>query len=105
MVRTARQESDNEKLDRVIGEIAAKHGYEVFKTGWARTTWDVRKRDAETRDTALMAVVESFASTNGEICVCAQEAMSFVTELGQRLEETFEAVKEAVIIEDYDRTV
>ena len=105
MVRTARQESDNEKLDRIISELSDKFGYEVFRTGWARTTWDVRKRDPETRETALMAVVESFASTNGEICVCAEEAMSFVTELGKRLEESFEGVKEAVIIEDYDREV
>ncbi len=103
MVRTARQESDNEKLDRIITDLAARFGYEVLEAGWARTTWSIRKRDPDSRQTALMAVVESFASTNGQIRICAEEAMAFVTELGKQLETNFDAVSEAVIVEDYDR--
>ena len=103
MVRTARQESDNEKLGHIISDLAGRFGYEVLEAGWARTTWSIRKRDPESRQTALMAVVESFATTNGQVRICAEEAMDFVTELGKQLEANFEAVREAVIIEDYDR--
>ena len=102
MVRTARRESDNEKLDRIITASAERFGYEVFKAGWARTTWEIRRRDPETRSIKLMAVVESFASRNGQIRVRAEEAMPFVQELSKQLEESFEAVSEAVIIEDVD---
>lgn len=103
MVRTARQESDNEKLDRIINELSARYGYEVFKAGWARTTWEIRKRDPETRDRALMATVESFATTSGEIHIYVQEALPFVADLGKLLEQNFQDVKEAVIIEDYGK--
>ena len=104
MVRTARQESDNEKLDRIITEVAQQHGYEVFKTGWARITWQVFKRNPQTRDLKMLVTVESFASSSGEIKVMAPEGMLYAEELGKRLEAEFEAVQEAVIIEDYDKT-
>ena len=105
MVKTTRHESDNEKLSRIITVSAERFGYEVFKAGWARTTWEIRRRDPETRSTMLMAVVESFASTNGQIRICTEEAMPFVQELSKQLEESFEAVSETVIIEDYEKGV
>jgi hypothetical protein len=103
MVRTARQESDNEKLDRLINETSAKFGYEVFKAGWARTTWEIRKRDPETRKLVLMSLVESFATTSGEIHIFAKEALPFVEALGKLLEENFQTIHEAVIVEDYGK--
>ena len=103
MVRTARQESDNEKLDRIINELSAKHGYEVFKAGWARTTWEVRKRDPETRNLSLMALVESFATTSGEIHIYDRQALALVEELGKALEQNFKTVTEAIVVEDYGK--
>ena len=103
MVRTASRESDNDRLDRILNELSARYSYVVFKAGWARTTWEVRKRDPETRDHKLMVIVESFATTSGEIRIYAEEAMPFVKELGKLLEENFTTVREAVIIEDYGK--
>ena len=103
MVKTARQESDNEKLDRIITEQAHKHGCEVFKTGWSRITWEVFKRNPQNRDLARLAVVESFASTNGEIKLCAPEALAFVQDLGAQIEKEFPEIGEAVIVEDFPK--
>jgi len=103
MVRTAKQESDNEKLDRLINELSESFGYEVFKAGWARTTWEIRKRDPETRKLILMVLVESFATTSGEIHIYDKEAIPFVEALGKLLEENFQTVHEAVIVEDYGK--
>ena len=103
MVKTARQESDNEKLDRIITEQAKRHGYEVFKSGWARITWEVFKRNPENRDLKRVAIVESFASTNGQIKICDRQALTFVEALGKELETEFPAIGEAVIVEDYPK--
>jgi hypothetical protein len=99
MVRTAEPQSENDRLAVIINRVAAKHGLEVYKTGWARTTYDINARDARTRDIKLLVRVESFATTNGEIRLFAPEAKAVAVELGSELEKAFPAIGEATIIE------
>ena len=99
MVRIEKPQSENERLSDLISELAAKHGYEVYKAGWARTTYDVNLRDPRTRDLKPLVRVESFATVSGEIQLLAPEGRALAEELGAELEKTFPEVKEAVIIE------
>ena len=102
MVRTAKPQSDNERLSDIIQALAAKHGLEVHKAGWARTTYDVFSRDPRSRDLKLLVRVESFATTNGEILLFAPEAQTFAEELGAELEQAFPQIGEATIIERFN---
>jgi hypothetical protein len=99
MVRTAEPQSENDRLAAIVNRLAAKHGFEVYKTGWARTTYDINARDARTRDIKLLVRVESFATTNGEIRLFTPEGKAVAAELGAELEKTFPQIGEAVIIE------
>lgn len=99
MVRTAKPGGENDRLGEIIQTLADKHGYEVYKTGWARTTYDVNKRDASSRDIKTLVRVESFAVVSGEVQLLAEEGRAFALELGAGLEKAFPDVKEAVIVE------
>jgi len=101
MVRTAKPQSDNEKLSDLITQLAAKHDLEVYKTGWARTTYDVHTREERSRDIKLIARIESFATSNGQIRLCDPAGKKFAKELGARLEKEFPQIGEAVIVEDF----
>ena len=99
MVRIVKPEGENDRLGAIIENLAAKHGYEVYKIGWARTTYDVNLRDPKSRDIKPLVRVESFAAVSGEIQLLAPEGRAFAEELGAELEKAFPDVKEAVIIE------
>lgn len=99
MVRTAKPESENDRLGAIIQALAGKHGFEVYKSGWARTTYDVNTRDPRSRDIRTLVRVESFAAVSGEIQLLAIEGRAFAVELGAELEKAFPDVKEAVIVE------
>jgi len=100
MVRTAQPQSDNDRLAEIVGRLAAKHGLEVYKTGWARSTYDINARDPRSRDIRLLVRVESFATTSGEIRLFSPEGRALAVELGAELEKTFPQIGEAVIIEN-----
>ncbi len=99
MVRMAKPGGENDQLGEIVERLAQKHGYEVYKSGWARTTYDVNKRDERTRDTKTLVRVESFAAVSGEIQLLAEEGRAYAVELGGELEKAFPDVKEAVIVE------
>ncbi|HUW58790.1 MAG TPA: hypothetical protein VMZ92_19285 [Planctomycetota bacterium] len=101
MVRTAKPQSDNEKLSELIGRLAVKHGLEVYKAGWARTTYDVNVRDKRTRDVRTLVRVESFATTDGRITLLAPEGKAFAEEFAAELEKAFPQIGEAVIVENF----
>ena len=100
MVTTAKPNSDNDKLAEIIQATAAKHDFEVYKTGWSRTTYDVNSRDQRTREITCVAKVESFATTSGHIRLCREEGRAFAEDLGAELEKTFPDIGEAVIVQD-----
>ena len=99
MVRTAKPESENERLGAIIERLAQEHGYEVYKSGWARTTYDVNRRDPRSRDLKTLVRIESFAAVSGEIQLLAPEGRAFAEALGAEIEKEFPDVKEAVIVE------
>ena len=99
MVRTTKPESENDRLGTIIERLAQKHGYEVYKSGWARTTYDVNRRDPRSRDVRPLVRVESFATVSGEIVLLAGEGRAYAEELGAEIEKAFPDVKEAVIVE------
>ncbi len=99
MVRMAKPESENDRLGGIIESLARKHGFEVYKSGWARTTYDVNRRDERSRDIKTLVRVESFATVSGEIQLLAEPGRAFAAELGAELEKAFPEIKEAVIVE------
>ena len=101
MVRTAKPKSENERLSEIITRVAAKHGFEVYESGWARTTYDVNRREARSRKITLVARLESFVTTSGEIHLYDRAAGKFAKELGVGLEKAFPQIGEAVIVENF----
>ena len=91
--------SDYDKLDELVRSIAEKHELKLIETGWTRKTYDVyRPKDRSESRIEILARVESFATTNGEIAIFDQSAMPFAQDLGEALEREFE-IAEATIVE------
>ena len=90
--------SDYDKLDDLVQQVAAKHELKLNITGWTRKTYDVyRPKASDPRTTEVLARVESFATTNGEITIFHEDGMPFAEELGGALEKEFE-IEEAVVV-------
>ncbi len=96
MVRIEGQ-SDYEKLDALMHELTAKHDLKLNITGWTRKTYDAFRQDKRHAKTELLARVESFATTNGEITLFDDSALAFAEELGAALENEF-GIAEAVVV-------
>lgn len=96
MVRM-QEPSEAERLDRLVAASSARHGLHVSVTGWARKTYDVYHREPKADRETLVARIESFATTSGEIRVFDDRALGFAQELGAGLEREF-GLKEAVIV-------
>lgn len=93
------EKSEYDKLDDLVREIAAKHHLQLNIAGWTRKTYDVFLPKVEDRNEIIMlARIESFATTNGEITIFRQDAMPFAEELGGALEKEFD-IQEAVIVQ------
>ena len=102
MVRTAKPQSDNERLGQLIQTLVEKHGLHLYKSGWARTTYDVSLEEPRSGKLTLLVRVESFATTNGEIRLKDPRGKAFAEELGAELEKEFPDIGEAVIVEDFE---
>ena len=92
--------SDDEKLDRIIKEACERHGLGLQVVGWTRKTYDVHRKARTARDAGLIARIESFAMTSGEIRIYDDLALPFAEEVGAALETSFPTVGEAVIIRE-----
>jgi hypothetical protein len=91
--------SDYDRLDELVHAAAAKFEWKINTTGWTRKTYDVyRSADSQERTIEVLARVESFATTNGEITIFRDDAMPFAQELGATLEKEFD-IEEAVIVQ------
>jgi len=96
MVRI-RESSGDDKLDEIIHETCERHGFSLNVVGWARKTYDVILPDPKAGRDELLARVESFVMTSGEIRVFDDKALSFAEDVGEQLERAFN-LKEAVIL-------
>jgi hypothetical protein len=68
MVRVIRQEqSEYERLDGLIAQLAKKHGFKLDRTGWSRKTYDLFLHDRAADRSLLVARVETLATVNGEV--------------------------------------
>lgn len=99
MVKIQGQSTDPERLDGIVAEACKKHGFRLDVDGWTRKTFDVYVGLARNRDSKLVARIESFATSNGEIRLYDDRALAFAQELGEALEREF-GVKEATIVRD-----
>lgn len=98
MVRVVdREQSDDDRLDRLIAEFAGKHGLKLDRTGWARKTYDLYLIDRKTDRSLLVARVESLATTSGEVRVFHDQGLPFAAELAAELERSF-GLKEATVL-------
>jgi hypothetical protein len=89
--------SDEVLLDKLIHELVAKHGFYLDVTGWTRKTYNVYRSSGRGGPTRLLAQIESFVTTSGEIVVFEDEALPFAEELGGAIEKQL-GVKEAVLL-------
>ena len=95
MVRI-QESSDEVVLDNLIHELVDKHGFSLDVTGWTRKTYNVYRSSGRGGPTTLLAQIESFVTTNGEIVIFDDQALPFAEELGGALEKQL-GVKEAVL--------
>ncbi len=89
--------SDYDRLDALIREIVDQHDLHLDVIGWTRKTYNIYRMNGRRDPAVLLARVESFATTNGEITVFDDTAISFAEQLGAALEEQF-VVGEAVVV-------
>ena len=89
--------SDEVLLDKLIHELVARHGFYLDVTGWTRKTYSVYRSSGRGGPTKLLAQIESFVTTSGEIVVFEDEALPFAEELGGEIEKQL-GVKEAVLL-------
>lgn len=89
--------SESDKLDQAMKELGEKHGFRLDVIGWSRKTYDFYSAEVRQGPRKLLARVESFVTTNGEIRVFDDTALAFAEDLGAILEKDF-AVTEAVVI-------
>ncbi len=89
--------SDDTRFDALIHELVDKHGFYLDVTGWTRKTYNVYRSSGRGGPTTLLARIESFATTSGEIMIFDDEALPFAEELGAALEKQL-GVKEAVVL-------
>jgi hypothetical protein len=91
--------SDYDRLDEFVRAIATKHQQKHNEPGWTRNTYEIyRPRDRKESLIEVIARVESFATTNGEISIFNQSALPFAQDLGEVLEREF-GIAEATIVE------
>ena len=96
MVHISENEAPSD-LDSIIRSACERHELRLFVTGWTRKTFDIHAQDPQTRGSRLVARVESFATTSGEILVFDDCALAVAAEIGEALEKHF-GVKEATIV-------
>lgn len=89
--------SDEVLLDKLIHELVDKHGFHLDVTGWTRKTYSVYRSSGRGGPTKLLAQIESFVTTSGEIALFDDEALPFAEELGGEIEKQL-GVKEAVLL-------
>lgn len=89
--------SDGERLDALVQRVAHDTGLQLDVTGWTRKTYDVYTPTVRGTVGELLARIESFATTSGEIVVFDDRAMPFATALAGGLEQEF-GVEEATIV-------
>ena len=90
--------SDDIVLDTQIRELVDKHGFWLDVTGWTRKTYSVYRTSGRGGSGPLLARIESFATTSGEIVIFDEAALPFAEELGGVLEKQL-GVKEAVVVQ------
>jgi hypothetical protein len=91
--------SESERLDKLMTDACAKHGYRLDVEGWARKTYDVYRGNPRGNQSRLVARVESFATTNGEVRIYDPAAGPFAQDVAAALEREF-GVAEAVVIQE-----
>lgn len=89
--------SEYDRLDQAMRGLAHKHGFRLDVIGWSRKTYDFYTPEVREGTSRLLARVESFATTNGEIRVFDDRALAFAEEAGGILEKDF-GVAEAVVV-------
>jgi len=89
--------SDYERLDALVRRLVDEHGFRLDVTGWTRKTYDVYSRSERFEPGDLLARVESFATTSGEVVLFDDRAAEFAAALGSELEREF-GITEAVVV-------
>lgn len=89
--------TEYERLDALVRRVADAHALHLDVTGWTRKTYDLYTPTDHGQPGDLLARVETFATTNGEIVVFDDRAMEFAAALGAELESEF-GIAEATVV-------
>ena len=89
--------SEYDRLDALVRRVVGEFDFELDVTGWTRKTYDVYHGKQHGKGGLLIARVESFATTNGEVVVYDDLALPLAERLGLALEQEF-GISEAVIV-------
>ncbi|KAA3607260.1 MAG: hypothetical protein DWQ01_16325 [Planctomycetota bacterium] len=91
------QESEYDRLDRLVREAVAGSDFHLDVVGWTRKTYDVYQQDRKKASSKLILRLESFATSNGEIRLFDEIGLALAEQIGRRLEENF-PIQEAVLV-------
>ena len=82
--------NEYDRLDEMIQRLCGEHGLRLEVSGWTRKTYDVLvEGGSRTPRSELVARIESFATTSGEVRVFDDRGAAFATDVGAALESDF----------------
>ena len=85
-----KEESDYDKLDRIVETVCNEQNLTLYVDGWTRKTYRIYEQDPETRQKSQLLQIESLITTNGELYYFSDEAIEIAKLLGEALEKEFE---------------
>lgn len=97
MVRIQGPSSEYDRLDALVRAVVAEHELHLDVTGWTRKTYDIYDGVGRHESRKLLARVESFATTNGEVQVFDDAGLKVAEGIAAGLEREFDC-GEAVVV-------
>lgn len=97
MVKIQPPHSEYDRLERLVQDVAQAYDAVLDINGWTRKTYDFYSNPGRHERRQLLARVESFATTNGQVTVFDDAGMPLAEHLGTRLEQEF-GLEDAVIV-------
>ena len=86
-----------DRLDALVRDAVARHELQLDVTGWTRKTYDVYTPTVRSTPGELLARIESFATTSGEVVIFDDRALAFATAVAEALEQEFGIAEASVV--------
>ena len=85
-----KEESDYDKLDRIVETVCKAQDLTLYVDGWTRKTYRIYDQDPTTRQKSQLLQIESLITTNGELYYLSDDAIGLAKLMGEALEKEFD---------------